>query len=50
MFSSHEKLFTISHQMFRHMYGVLNIDKKKLITQIACKMRDESLKPNWAMI
>jgi hypothetical protein len=33
-----QKLFTMSHRIFRHMYRILNIDKKILITQIACKL------------
>jgi hypothetical protein len=28
------------------MYGVLNIDEKKLIAQFGGKTRDESFKPN----
>jgi molybdopterin synthase catalytic subunit len=28
-----------------HMYGVLNIDEKKLIVQLGGKSRDETLKP-----
>jgi len=32
--------------MFGYMYEVLNIDLKKLITQIATTLRDESFKPN----
>ena len=32
------------------MHGVLNIDKKKLITQFVCKSRDESFKPSYSMI
>ena len=36
----------VSHRILRHMYGVLNIDKKKLISQFLTKSRDESFKPN----
>jgi hypothetical protein len=32
--------------MFRHMHEILNEDKKKLITQLSEKSRDESFKPN----
>jgi hypothetical protein len=32
--------------MFEHMHGVLNVDEKKLITQIAINLRDEFFKPN----
>jgi hypothetical protein len=32
------------------MYEVLNVDEKKPIAQFACKLRDESFKPNYAMI
>ena len=42
------KFYTMSHRMFGYMHKVLNI--KKLITQIMCKLRDESFKPNCAMI
>jgi hypothetical protein len=38
--------FTSSHQIFRHIHEVLNIDEKKLITQFGWKPRDESFKPN----
>jgi hypothetical protein len=34
MFTFHQKLFILSHQIFEHMYGALNVDKK-LITQFA---------------
>ncbi len=43
------KILTLSHRMFEHMHGVLNVEKKP-ITQIACKLRDESFKPNCEMI
>ena len=33
--------------MFGHMHGVLNVDEKKPIAQFACKLRDESFKPNY---
>jgi hypothetical protein len=36
----------LSHRMFGHMYGVLNVDGKKLITQFGRKLRDESFEPN----
>jgi hypothetical protein len=37
----------LSHRIFGHMHGVLNIDKKiKLITQFRRNSRDEFLKPN----
>jgi hypothetical protein len=32
--------------MFGHMYGVLNVDGKKIIAQFSGKSRDESFKPN----
>ena len=32
------------------MYGALNMDEKKSIAQFACKLRDESFEPNYAMI
>jgi hypothetical protein len=34
-----------SHRIFRRMHGVLNVGKKKLITQFVCKCRDESFEP-----
>jgi hypothetical protein len=34
LFSFHQKLFTLSHRMFEHMYKALNVDKK-IITQFA---------------
>jgi hypothetical protein len=34
-----------SHRMFGHIYGVLNVDEKKLIAQFSGKSRDESFKP-----
>ena len=41
----------MSHQIFGHIHGVLNMDKrKKSIAQFACKLRDESFEPNCAMI
>ena len=43
------KILTLSHQIFEHMYKVLNVGKKP-ITQIACKLQVESFKPNCAMI
>ena len=39
-----------SHQMFGHMHGALNVDGKKSNAQFACKLRDESFEPNYAMI
>jgi hypothetical protein len=36
----------VSYRILRHMYRVLNIDEKKLITQFDWKSRDESFKPN----
>jgi hypothetical protein len=37
----------LSHGIFRHMYGALNVDEnKKLITQFGRKTRDESFEPN----
>jgi hypothetical protein len=35
--SSQKFLIHLSHQMFRHMHGVLNVDEKKLITQFDWK-------------
>mgnify|MGYP003702437271 CR=1 FL=1 len=35
--------------MFGHIYEALNMDEK-IITQFACKLRDESFEPNYAMI
>jgi hypothetical protein len=35
-----------SHQIFGHIHGALNIDKKKLIIQLGRKSRDESFEPN----
>ena len=32
------------------MYGILNIDEKKLITQFDCNLRDESFEPSWSLI
>jgi hypothetical protein len=32
--------------MFGHMYGALNVDEKKLITQFGRKPQDESFKLN----
>jgi len=37
-----------SYQILRLMHGALNIDKKKLITQFACKSR--AFKPSYSMI
>jgi hypothetical protein len=39
-----------SNQLFVHMHGALNVDKKKPIAHFACKLRDESFEPNYAMI
>ena len=36
----------VSHRILRHIHGVLNIDEKKLITQLGEKSRDETFKPN----
>ena len=38
--------------MFGHIYGVLNINKrkKKLIAQFTCKLRDKSFESNCVMI
>jgi hypothetical protein len=35
-----------SYRMFGHMYGALNIDEKKLITQFDRKLLDKSFEPN----
>ena len=40
---THQKLYTSITSIFEHMHGVLNIDEKNRFTQIACKLRDESL-------
>ena len=32
------------------MHETLNVNEKKLIAQFACKLRDESFEPNYAMI
>jgi hypothetical protein len=32
--------------MFEHMYGVLNVDEKKLIAQFSEKLWDKSFKSN----
>ena len=40
------KSTTVSHQILRYVYGVLNIDEKKLIAQLGWKLRDERFKPN----
>ena len=34
------------HQILWHMYGVLNVDEKKLIAPLSEKSRDETFKPN----
>ena len=34
------------HRILRHMHGVLNVDEKKLITQLGEKSRDETFKHN----
>ena len=36
----------VSHRILRHMHGVLNVDDKKLITQLGEKSRDETFEPN----
>ena len=41
-------IFNLSHRIFEHMYGVLNV--KKIITHITCKLWGESFKSNYAMI
>ena len=50
LFSSPKKskfLRFASHRILRHMHEILNIEKKqKLITQFACKSRDESFDPS----
>jgi hypothetical protein len=35
-----------SHRMFGHMYGALNVNEKKSITQFGSKPRYESFEPN----
>ena len=35
--------------MFGHMHRTLNVEKKSIV-QFVCKLRDESFKPNYAMI
>ena len=41
----------MSHSMFGHMHGVLNVDKrKKLIAQFAYKLQDEYFEPNCVVI
>jgi len=55
LFSSLQKQKTfqdsLSHRILWHMHGALNIDKnKKLITQFACKSRDESFESSYSMI
>jgi hypothetical protein len=35
-----------SHQIFGHMYGALNVDKKIIIAQFVCKYRDKSFEPS----
>ena len=34
------------HRILRYVYGVLNVDEKKLIGQFGWKLRDERFKPN----
>jgi len=51
LFSSPQNLKTFqdspSHRILQHMHEALNIVKKqKLITQFACKSRDESFRPS----
>jgi hypothetical protein len=36
---------SLSHRMFGHIHGALNVDKK-LIIQHGRKLRDESFEPN----
>ena len=36
----------LSHQILWHMYEVLNVDEKKLITQLSGKSRDETFEAN----
>ena len=36
--------------MVVHIHGSLNVDEKKSIVQFTGKLRDESFKPNYAMI
>ena len=43
------KKFLVKNITSNDMHGVLNVDEKK-IAQFARKLRDESFKPNWAMI
>jgi hypothetical protein len=46
VFSSHLKFFHPITLNVWHVYGVLNVDGKKLIAQFCWKPRDESFKPN----
>jgi hypothetical protein len=46
MFSSKNFQDSLSHRIFGQMYGALNVDEKKLITQFSRKPRDESFKSN----
>jgi len=51
LFRSKIFLVKISHRIFGHMYGALNIDKiKKPIEQFACKLRNESFESVCDMI
>ena len=36
--------------IFSRLHGVLNVGKKKLITQFSWKSRDESFEPSWSTI
>ena len=36
--------------MFGHMHRALNVDNRNSIAQFACKLRDKSFEPNYAMI
>jgi len=36
--------------MFEHMQRVLNVDKKVLMAQFACKLRGKSFEPSCVMI
>jgi hypothetical protein len=39
-------IISLSHQIFRHIHGVLIVGKKKLITQFVCTLRDEFFESN----
>ena len=44
---SQKVLQYLSRRILRYVYGVLNVDEKKLIAQFSWKLRDECFEPNY---